>query len=153
MNTPEGLKPYLLNGIAGAPAVFSKLAESISDWDARPDPDRFTLREAIAHLADWDEIFLMRLNRALTEDNPHLPSVDEGVLATERQYEKQDPTANLNRFRENRKTLSDAFHALTPDQWERTAHREFVGDVTVGQMAAIILGHDAYHLRQFAEQA
>lgn len=153
MTTPDGLKAYLLNGMAGTPVLMAALAKTVRDWDARPDPDRFTLREMIAHVADWDLIFSERLNRLVNEETPFLPSVDEGILCAERNYANQDPHVNLTRLVESRAKLVAQFEALPSEAWNRTAHREFVGDINVGQLAAMILGHDAYHLRQLVDQA
>lgn len=144
---------YVVDGVAATPRVLFALLSGSPDFDRRTDPERFTLREMIAHVADWDAIFAERIERARDEDNPFLPSVDEGQLAVERGYSSQDPATNLARFSESRAKLVALLQSLQPADWDRVAHREFVGDVTMFQLAAIILGHDAYHLRQAAEFA
>lgn len=155
MKTPESVRKYLVDGIAGTPAVLTALLAKIAPgddlWDARPDPERFTLREAVAHLADWDDIFIRRVERIRDEDHPFLESVDEGRLCEERNYAAQDGPANLKRLKESHPGLASLLRSLPDEAWERTAHREFVGDVTMAQLAAMILGHDAYHLRQAAD--
>ena len=151
MTIPSALKTYLIGGIAGTPAVMSRLAESITDWDACSSPERFTYREALAHLADWDAIFGERIHRILTEEHPTLPDIDEGQLAVERDYASQEPGANLARFRESREALVAQLSALGEDDWHRFGFREKVGDLSLLHLATMILGHDAYHIQQFAE--
>src|SRR5689334_12368800 len=97
---------YVLAGLSSTPEVLATILKGLdssdSAWDFRPDPERFTLREMVAHLADWDPIFLHRLERIRDEDNPNLPDLDEGQIAIESDYAHQDPVENLNRFRQGR---------------------------------------------------
>ncbi|MCW5937509.1 MAG: DinB family protein [Fimbriimonadaceae bacterium] len=148
---------YVINGIGGTPTVLRSLLGTMPNddprWDERLDPARFTLREVVAHLADWDEIYLRRAERTLTEDKPTLENIDEGTLAEERGYARQDAVANLNRFAENRLKLVAKLREVKAEEWGRTAHREFVGDVTLFEIAVMVLGHDAYHLHQAASPA
>ncbi len=139
---------YVLNGLEAAPLVQARLLKDCTFWDVRPDPDRFTLREMIAHLADWEEIWLTRVERFVTEDHPYLPSIDEGQIAVERDYANQDPGLNVQRYGEGRKALLQKLRALPDESWACTGHREFVGDINLFELTAIITGHDGYHLSQ-----
>jgi hypothetical protein len=153
MPLPLALKTYLIKGIAGSPLVVSRLAENIMDWDIQSEPERFTYREALAHLTDWDAVFSERIHRILTEDHPVLADIDEGQLAIDRDYASRDPAENLVRFRDSRAALVGHLNAIEDDQWERTGHREKVGDVTLAQLVTMILGHDAYHIQHFSESS
>jgi len=59
---PEKVRAYLLGTLAGAHALFSVLVRDMTDSEAdrRPNPDRFTIREALAHLGvkKGDVLFL-----------------------------------------------------------------------------------------------
>src|ERR1700722_19431929 len=55
-------------------------------WDERLGADRFSLKEMIAHIADWNDIYLERFTRTLKEDHPLLPNCDEGQIAIDRDY-------------------------------------------------------------------
>src|SRR5690349_9708199 len=117
---PETVRTYLLHSLEATPQLLARLVSPRPgmptpmdllrmemDWDGRPDPDRFTMREMVAHLADWEEIWLERVNRIATEDNPTLASVDEGKVAQDRNYSKQSYGENLVRFAEGRQKLVD----------------------------------------------
>lgn len=152
MPIPAPALKYLIDGIEGTPGLFKALlAKPGIDWDARPDAARFTLREMVAHVADWDPIWIERVTRARDEENPQLPSVDEGMICESKSYATQDPTANLQRLSDTRPLLVGLLRSLPPESWDRPLHREFVGDLTLQQLAMMILGHDSYHLRQAAD--
>lgn len=82
---------YVLNGLEAAPLVQARLLKDCTEWDARPELDRFTLREMIAHLADWEVIWMDRVVRFTTEVHPYLESIDEGQIAIDNDYANLDP--------------------------------------------------------------
>ena len=118
-------------------------------WDARPDPERFTIREALAHLADWEPIWQARIIRIRDEDSPELPNVDEEQMALDHNYAQQDPRANLLSFRKERKLLLHLLESLPDSAWDRIGSRTpGVGPISLEAMAVMILGHDGYHAHQ-----
>lgn len=148
---PEPVRTYLFHDLEAAPLLMARVLDGAQDWDRRRDPDRFSLREMIAHVADWEDIWQERIRRIATEDNPFLPSVDEGELVTKHDYAGQDPQANIARYQTGRRALVASIRALPDSAWTRPAYREFVGDVDFLQQVAMIVGHDGYHLKQAIE--
>jgi uncharacterized damage-inducible protein DinB len=150
---PEGARNYLLHGLGATPIVLEKLLReaTTADYDRRPDPERFTLREVVAHLADWEPIWLERLLMIQSEANPTLPSRDEGQLAIDHDYAHSNPAERLARFREGRARTVQHLQALPPEAWARTGQHTQWGPLAVAALATLILGHDGYHLRQTAE--
>lgn len=151
MPAPAALLNYIVTGLEATPIVLKKLLSDVDDWDKTLGPERFSLREMVAHLADWDPILIQRIERTRDEDHPFLPSVDEGQVAVDRDYANSNPVSNLERFQQGRAELVSLVKSLPADAWNRTANREFIGDVDMFQLVALILGHDAYHLKQAAE--
>lgn len=121
---------------------------SDDEADFRPDSTRFTLREVVAHLADWDAIFLERLSRTRDEHEPLLPNIDEGRLALDNEYSKSDLTEQLRLFGECRARLAAFARELTSEKWQRNCQHQRVGRLTLEGLALLIPLHDAYHLRQ-----
>jgi hypothetical protein len=155
MAFPPAARNYLLKALTGNPAVLAKLLEGIASndpiWDQRPDPERFTLREVLAHWADWEPIWKGRFERLRDEDNPLLESIDEGQLVIDNDYANQDPIANVQRFAEGRVELVALLASLNDSDWNRPGHREFVGDITILSLATLILSHDGYHMHQVVQ--
>ena len=149
----EVLLRYVKNGLSATPIVLTSLNESTTpaELDNRPDPDRFTLREAMAHLADWEPIWKERIGRIRDESFPTLPDRDEEQMAIDNDYAHHDFDADLARFVSDRRELAATLATVTDEEWLRTAYREHVGEVTLFDSIVLILAHDAYHLRQFAE--
>jgi DinB superfamily len=147
------IQRYILSGLRATPQVYTKLLEGITEEEAdrRPDPERFSIREAIAHMADWDEIFRTRGERIRDEEIPLLPGYDEGQLALERNYAAMPVAESLERFIASRATLLAFFESLTPEQWKRQGNRDEIGMIELSDLSVMILGHDGYHAEQFIQ--
>ena len=151
---PDYAKRYLLIGLSATPDVLEALTETIAPsdpiWNFTPDPQRFTLREIIAHLADWDGIFLERIIKTRDENEPHIEDLDEGQVAIDHDYKNSNPHDSLGRFRATREILVQTLRDLEPGHWNKVAHRHF-GPITTLHQAVLILGHDGYHTQQITQ--
>lgn len=150
------IRKYLLAGLAATPDVLDALLKDVADgspaWDVRPDPERFTIREILGHLADWEPIWQARLIRIRDEEAPELPNVDEGQIAIDHHYAAQDCRANLLSFRKERKLLLHLLESLPDSAWDRIGLRTpGVGAVSLEAMAVMVLGHDGYHAHQIIQ--
>lgn len=149
---PYGLR-YLFTALSAAPDLFDHLLDGLTpdEADFRPDPKRFTIREIMAHLAEWDAVFLERMQRTCAEEHPTLPGYDEGELAALHNYTATDVTEQCRLFRERRAQLVDFLKARTTEEWQRTADRPEIGIVTLESLALLIPLHDTYHLAQVTQ--
>ena len=155
MTFPPSARNYLIKALAGTPDVLGCLLKDLGPddprWDYSPDPLRFTLREMVAHLADWEPIWQQRIERTRDESRPFLPSIDEGDIAVSGDYKHRDPLKSVDLFRAGRANLVKVLNSLSNSDWEKLAEREFVGPLTMQMMAGYILSHDGYHLHQVVE--
>lgn len=146
------MNPYLHLTYDFAPRVAKRLIERIpeSRWDEQPGPDRFTVREAISHLADWEPIWVERFQKGLAEPGGRITVYDEGQLAIERNYAARNPLAEADRYIEGRAKLAELVRGLSADQLAITIDHPERGLLTLDQMAGMIQGHDVYHLDHFS---
>lgn len=144
---------YILIALDTAPWMLAHLLKDLTDAEAdrRPDPARFTIREIVAHLADWEPIWLERLRRTVAEDRPFLPGYDEGQFALDHGYAQSDIAEQLERFRRGRSELVAFLRTLELSDWDRVGMRDEIGPVSVEQFAALLLAHQGYHDRQILE--
>ena len=114
-------------------------------YDELTDPNRFTLREAMAHLADWEPIFLQRIQAGVDNPGAEVNGMDETQRALDKNYESWDVKESLRIFREAREVTVRYLKALSPEQWQSTVHHNEKGDMTAYDQANMLLGHDIYH--------
>ena len=150
----ERTRHYLLLDLESAPDVLARLLADTPDpavYDRRPDPDRFTLREMVAHLADWEAMFLERLTKTRDEENAILQGLDEGQVAIDNDYAHADPAECLARYKAGRVKIVSLLPGLVPEQWGRTGRHTEIGPITLEEQAILIAAHDGYHRQQTLE--
>ncbi len=146
------MRDHMLQALSATPVLLQRLLRGAQpDWDRRPDPARFTLREALAHLADWEAIWRQRVEAIARAPGSAIQGRDPDELARKNAYAQQDPLANLVRFAEGRAAYVAALKTLDVAGWAKAGRHSDYGPITVGQVAQYALGHDAYHLRQVSE--
>ncbi len=145
---PERTRHYLLIDLESAPAVLSRLLHGFTDWDTRPDAARFTPREIVAHLADWESVFLTRLRDTRDHENAVLQGLDEGQVAIDHDYAHADPAECLHRYETGRAAIVSLLGGLSSTQWEQVGRHSELGPITLEAQAVLIAAHDGYHRQQ-----
>lgn len=143
-------RSYLWRGVEFNARVIQHLLRDLPEgsprWDARPDAQRFSLREVVAHLLDFDSVSRDRFERVIREERPELEDWDPTEAA--QHYEARDPKHGIENLLVSRQELSVWLEGLSDDEWKRVGSRPRVGDFSVEEGTALLLGHDAYHLEQ-----
>lgn len=148
---PAIARKYLIIALEGTPQVLGALLDSLETederWDLRPDPERFTLREIVAHLASVEPNWTQRALRIRDENQPVFDSVplqDEAIG-------RNNPADNLVFLRENRLQFVNVLKGLQEEDWEKTGESQTMGIITLEQQAVFVLTHDGYHTSQVVQ--
>ncbi len=146
-------RSYLWRGVESNARVIQFLLRDLPAdsprWDARPDAERFSLREVVAHLLDYDSVTRERFESIIREDRPELANWDESAAAEH--YAARDPKHQIENLLVSRQELAVWLEGLADDEWKRVGSRPRVGEFSVEEGTALLLGHDAYHLIQIVE--
>ena len=145
---------YLLKALDATPKLIADTLDDVtvdSALDRRPDPERFTIREAMAHLADFEPIFRGRMERMASEELPHLENRDEEQMAIDNDYAHADLAERVRIFTMERAKTVSFLTNLPADQWSREGIRENVGNITIEDIAHLLVVHDVYHLKQISD--
>lgn len=145
--------PYLIHGLTVGPTIVRRIVEqvAVSRYDSRTDPERFTLREAIAHLADWEEIDASRIRQAIDQPGSTLIPMDEVARAEEQDYAHTHVMDQLALYEKRRKDLVAYLEALPAEAWGSRAFHPEKGELTVYDQANLVLGHDTYHIEHLTQ--
>jgi hypothetical protein len=144
----------LLRSLAGMSEFLTDAFARLTAEQARtPGPGgSFAPVEQVWHLADLErEGFGLRIRRLQTEEHPHLPDFDGEKVAQERDYRSLSLTEGLNAFEAARKANLAALQAVRAEQWTRGGTQEGVGEVSLCDMPAFLLQHDAAHKSEIEE--
>lgn len=152
------IRSRLVEALSGTPLVVSTLLINTPThsplWDYRASPERFSLREILAHLADYDTLWLDYLTAALTSgDGPaEVAAYEPDERAAKYDYAHTIASEALAAFTATRQKWVALLPALESPEWEtRAIHSPRHGLRTVEELATQCLAHDGYHTRQIAE--
>jgi hypothetical protein len=143
----------LMAQMANSAKRIQCLVEDVPGEQARWKPDRsaWSILEVINHLGDEEqEDFRVRLDTILYHPGQPWPMIDPEGWVTERQYNRREPRASLDRFLRAREESLSWLSALSSPNWE-TVYEASFGPITAGDMLASWVTHDLLHLRQLAE--
>ncbi len=101
--------------------------------------------EHIAHLKDFDEVTLERVDLILTDDDPEIDDFDTDVRAIERDYHAENPHTSADEFESLRSLLVNRLDGLSADQWQRTARHPDLGSISLESLIRRLDEHDAQH--------
>ena len=141
------MKAYL-NSLENTPKTLVNIIDQVKPdkYGDHTDPDRFNLTEMVAHLADFDDIFLDRLRLAHESPGAKVESFDPDIRAAQKQYGSRDLHHELDVFENRRRDLVDFLSQLAPDDWNKQFYHPDLGKTTIDEYANIILAHDLSHL-------
>jgi len=147
------MNAYLFPGLEFSPRIVERLVQQIpaGRYDEKTNPERFTLREAIAHLADWEPILRGRIEKAITEPDSAVQGLDEGVLAIEKNYASWNVKEQLDVFAAERAKTIAYLKTISVADWDKAITHNEKGRQTVADQANQLLGHDLYHIDHLTE--
>lgn len=145
---PKRARDAVLTALEATPEDLARLIKDRSHDDLlQPSSDGgWGVVEILAHLRDWEEIFLDRVQRTAADEDPFLPVVDDELWPIERDYRGQDPTATLNQFRDLRGQLVKVLRSLPAEAWDRRAIHGAFGEVSLLWLADHICEHDREYI-------
>lgn len=145
--------PYLYPALRLAPEAVRTLVDAVPEarWDMATDPDRFTFRQAVAHLADWEEIDFDRIKTAVESPRAEIPGIDETDRMIAMDYDRLDPREQVEVYAQRREALIVYLQGLPADAWARTVVHAEKGEMSVYDWANCLIGHDLYHIEHLGQ--
>jgi hypothetical protein len=129
------------------PEALKHLLSGLTDETAkqRPITGKWSVAENIAHLGRYHEIFLDRLQRILSEDDPvferYVADNDPGFS----EWRQLNFNTLLQKFYSSRKLLNDFLFGLTDIDIKRTGRHPLFGRWTVNGWSEFFLLHENHH--------
>ena len=136
--------------IQHTPDMLTRMIDVVrpEQYDEALEPELFTLREVIAHLSDWEVIWLDRITMAVEYPGSVVESQDPDARAKEHSYSSKDIHHELEVFGNRRRDTVDYILRLAVDDWEKSIVHSTNGVMTVLDLVNFVIGHDMYHLNQ-----
>ena len=114
----------------------------------KPAPEKWSVVEILAHLADGEIVIGWRLRSILASPGTSIQAYDQDAWAAAGQYSKSDPRKSLERFRVLREANLELIKSLTPEQRKHFGLHSERGEESIDRLIHLIAGHDLNHLEQ-----
>lgn len=114
----------------------------------RPAPDKWSVNEILAHLADVEIVVGFRMRLILGAPGTPIAAFDQDSWVTSGHYEKRDPRKSVEQFRVAREANLALLKSLTPEQWKHYGMHAERGQETIEHTVRMLAGHDLNHLQQ-----
>ncbi len=135
--------PQLLQTLLG------DLPAELLHW--KPKPERWSISEVLAHLADLEHVYAERVQRMVAEDSPPIAKYDLAGAAARGEYSRGSAGENLEHFTRTRRSSLAILIGLPASAGSRTGVHSELGTITLAHMLNEWANHDLGHLRQIAE--
>jgi len=127
--------------------IYDLLATISPDLvEKRPQPNKWSIFENLAHLGRYQEVFLQRLLLILSQENPELGRYkaedDPGFHA----WHNLEQAQVIQKLEQNRLDLVVFFENLAAKDWERTGNHPVLGALSVRDWLHFFLLHESHHL-------
>jgi hypothetical protein len=133
-------------GVAEVEAALAGASDA--DLDRRPpEPDGWTARQVVHHLADSEAMSYTRLRRLVADDEPIIHGYDEPVWAQRLHYDRP-VESSLAVLRGVRAGSLSLLESLTDDEWARTGSHTESGPYSVEAWLRIYAAHCHDHADQ-----
>lgn len=143
-----GADPLVLQ--AKAPDVLAALVEGLSagHLGQRPAPEKWCIREIVAHLADDELVGAYRIRLILSAPGTEIQAFDQDVWARTGRYRTRDIIDSLALYRTLRFANLRILQSLTAQEWGMFGVHAERGIESLRDIAMYFAGHDINHFRQ-----
>jgi len=144
----DGKDPLTLQ--AAAPARLAKLLKGVSPAKARkrPAPNKWSIAEIVAHIADTELVGGYRIRAILGAPGTQIIGFDQDAWVTALHYEKRDLKKSFEQYRALREANLALLKSLTPEQWKHYGIHNERGQESVETVVKMFAGHDINHFQQ-----
>ena len=135
---------------AATPKKLERLVKGVpaAKLRKRPSPEKWSVAEILAHLADGEIVGGWRMRAILGAPGTPIQAFDQDSWVTALHYGKRDPRKSLEQFRVLREANLALLKSLTPEQWKHHGMHSERGEETIAHITRMFAGHDINHLKQ-----
>jgi hypothetical protein len=136
--------------LAATPRKLERLVASVSAAKARkkPAPDKWSIGEVAAHLADVEIVIGWRVRSVLGAPGTPIQAYDQDAWAAAGKYNKRNPHESVGLFQAVRAANLALYKSLSPEQWQQYGMHSERGQESVERIVRMLAGHDLNHLQQ-----
>lgn len=147
----DGREPIAVQAATAARLEQLIAGVSTANLRKRPAPDRWSVSEIAAHLADAEIVISYRLRLMLGSPGMSIVAYDQDGWVTSGHYDAREPQASVQLFRVLRDANLALLDSLDAEQWAHYGVHSERGIESIADVVRMTAGHDVNHLRQIEQ--
>jgi uncharacterized damage-inducible protein DinB len=149
MDVEKAIQEYL----TGPKLLQDAIAEmSKGQLDARPVPGKWSTREVVCHIADFEPIYSDRMKRVIAEHEPTMLGGDPDLFAARLAYSIRDAEEELATIDVTRSQMARILKTLKAEDFQRKGLHSEDGPLTLETLLKRITGHIPHHIKFIEEK-
>ena len=144
----EGKEPLRLQQAAPKKLAALIKGKNSKQLMRRPAPDKWSVAEIAAHLADAELAISWRLRQILANNAISIQAYDQDAWARTFNYAKRDPRESLANYRALREANVALLKSVPRKLWDNYGIHQERGNESVSHVVKMVAGHDLNHLQQ-----
>jgi hypothetical protein len=144
----DGKDPLRLQQAAPVKLAALLKGKSGKQLTRRPAPDKWSVAEIVAHLADAELAIGWRLRQVLANNAIPIQAYDQDLWARTFNYARRDPRQSLANYRALREANLALLKSVPRKLWENYGVHAERGNESVNHIVKMVAGHDLNHLNQ-----
>ena len=114
--------------------------------EARPIPGKWSIKEVVCHIADYEPVYVDRMKRVIAEDQPMLLAGSPDAFVARLAYDQRDVDEELALIEIVRSQMARILRSLPSQDFQRTGNHSVRGPVDLGTLLQQITDHIPHHL-------
>ncbi len=140
LDSAEKSPEQIARSVAGLPANVMQY---------KPAPDKWSIQEILAHLADMEILYAYRLRQMLADKEPTIAPIDQNDWAKNLGYTETSPPELVAQYALMRRSTLRLLRRLHAADLDKGAyHPEHKRKVSVAELVQMMAGHGPNHLAQ-----
>jgi hypothetical protein len=144
----DGKDPLRLQQVAPGKLAALLKGKTGKQLMQRPAPDKWSVAEILAHLADAELAISWRLRQVLANNAIPIQAYDQDLWARTFNYARRDPRQSLANFSALREANIALLKSVPRKLWDNYGVHAERGNESVNHIVKMVAGHDLNHLQQ-----
>ena len=114
--------------------------------DIRPIPGKWSIKEVVCHIADYEPVYADRMKRVIAEDQPMLLAGSPDAFVARLAYNRREVDEELALIEIVRSQMARILRSLPSQDFQRTGNHSVRGPVALESLLQQITDHIPHHL-------
>lgn len=144
----------LLDAYRNGPAMLRNALEKAdpSHFDLTPVPGKWSIRQVVCHISDFEPVYADRFKRVLVEDNPTIFGGDPDAYAAALAYGNRSVERELAYIEATREHMLPILQQCDIEHYQRTGVHSEDGPMTLETLINRIVAHIPHHVKFIEEK-